>query len=112
LPQGVFYRFKVVGVNIILLPGPLASFLKKLSEKSRTQRGEFSILSNAAAWRLWRASEFGKGRMLLVIARPGRFLKRLHRPNLLAYGYMGFRDRARVQKSFGVSTLFTSTRAL
>ena len=35
--------------------------------------------------------------MLFAIARPGRSLKRLHRPNLLLYGYMGLKERAWIQ---------------
>ena len=38
----------------------------------------------------------------MVIARPGRSLRRLHRPNLLLYGYTGFEDRTRIQKAYGV----------
>ena len=31
--------------------------------------------------------------MRFVIARPGRFLKKLHRPNLLGFDYMGFKGK-------------------
>ena len=49
-------------------------------------------------------------RMLLAIARLGRSLKRLHRPNLLAYGYMGFKDRTKIQKAYGVQPCLPQCR--
>jgi len=39
--------------------------------------------------------------MVFVIAGLGRPLKRLHRPNLLAYGDTGFKDKTAIQKSCG-----------
>ena len=42
------------------------------------------------------------GRMYFVIARPGRSLKRLHRPNLLGLDSMGFKDKKAFQHLAGL----------